>query len=72
VLLVPNARRHFSWYVTHCCRRKLPTVKSVSNQPALWTPCIYTTVKNTDDKLKFAGVIVFVLWGNRRLKCWKV
>jgi hypothetical protein len=28
---------HFSWQVTQHFRRKLPTVKSMSNQPPLWT-----------------------------------
>jgi hypothetical protein len=37
VLAVPAARRHFSRKVTQRFRRKLPTIKSMSNQPALWT-----------------------------------
>jgi hypothetical protein len=41
VLPVPAVRQNFSRQVTHRFCRKLPTVNSVSNQPALWTRCIY-------------------------------
>jgi hypothetical protein len=37
VLAVPPARQHFSRQVAKDFRRKLPSVKSRSNQPALWT-----------------------------------
>jgi hypothetical protein len=39
VLAVPAARQHFSWRVGKGFRRKLPSVKARSNQPALWTSC---------------------------------
>jgi hypothetical protein len=37
VLAVPDARRHFSWQAAQRFRRKLQTVKSMSNHPAFWT-----------------------------------
>jgi hypothetical protein len=37
VLAVPAARQHFSRQVVQLFCSKLPTVKSVSNQPALWS-----------------------------------
>jgi hypothetical protein len=40
VLTVPAACKHFYRQVTQWFRRKLPTGKSVSNQPVLWTPDI--------------------------------
>jgi hypothetical protein len=38
MLTVPATRKHFYRQVTQPSRRKFPTAKSVSNQPALWTP----------------------------------
>jgi hypothetical protein len=37
VLAVPAAREHFSWQGAKGFHRKLPSIKSRSNQPALWT-----------------------------------
>jgi hypothetical protein len=42
VLAVPAARQHVSRQVAKGFRRKLPSVKLRSNQPALWTPYIYS------------------------------
>jgi hypothetical protein len=41
VLAVPAARQHFPRQVATGFRRKLPSVESRSNQPALWTSYIY-------------------------------
>jgi hypothetical protein len=40
MLTVPAARKHFYRQVTQRFRRMLSTAKSVSSQPALWTPDI--------------------------------
>jgi hypothetical protein len=40
VLAVLGERQHFSRQVAEGFRRKLLSVKSRSNQPAFWTPCI--------------------------------
>jgi hypothetical protein len=36
VLLVPNARRHFSWQVTHRFRRKSPCPNSVRSEHGVY------------------------------------
>jgi hypothetical protein len=41
VLAVLAAWQHFSQQVAQLFHRRLPTVKSVSNQPALWTLGVY-------------------------------
>jgi hypothetical protein len=40
VLAVPSAPQNFSWQVAKGFRKKLPSVKIRSNQPASWTLCV--------------------------------
>jgi hypothetical protein len=68
VLTVPDACSHFYGQETQRCRRKSPTAKSVSSQPAPWARGMYGTnlrKENSAGGSSCSACLGVAQWGSR-------